>query len=523
MKRSLLILLPILMLLGCDEKSEYLYSDGGDAITFSVSSNSPMSRAIVESEADLASVGLYGYRLDVGKRWPSGYSASTHVIMANERLDYVGDDQLWAYHSGASFYWDYKDPSDLFSFFGVAPYDAKYSDDVTVDSTTGLTLAYEVEDPTNDLMLADVTNMSRSMGGVVTLNFEHAMAALTLDTDYSKISKVTLSGELITAGDVTVASSCVWSTDDSTQEAVTYTWWDATVNYDTDSSVAETTHLMVIPQAITDGQLKMTISYNDGKTDPKEVSLPAMSYTSGTVYTFSYTNSYFEFEEDEEAGTVKLYIDLDDFDSYLYDAGSNVNEQMLFLEEYFGNLNYTSDDVTVVIKGDYQYYKLINYIAQSGVFKHFDLSEVEIDSNTWFDYETFKGNEYVESVIMPAIFNDTNFYDNLFNECTSLKSVTFPSTVEITEIPMKVFLICPSLIYVNIPTTVTSIGWSAFENCSSLAGYNEDTGEGIYFEEGRTEVVTLNPYAFYGTQVTSEDMPDGYWGCLSGWENFVFD
>ena len=60
----------------------------------------------------------------------------------------------------------------------------------------------------------------------------------------------------------------------------------------------------------------------------------------------------------------------------------------------------------------------------------------------------------------------TNICDEALKGCSSLTSVTIPSTV--TSIGVSAFWGCSSLARVSIPSTVTSIGASAFRECNSL-------------------------------------------------------
>ena len=57
-------------------------------------------------------------------------------------------------------------------------------------------------------------------------------------------------------------------------------------------------------------------------------------------------------------------------------------------------------------------------------------------------------------------------YDNAFNNCNSLQSITIPDSV--TSIGKYTFYYCTSLRSITIPDSVTRIGHDAFENCTSL-------------------------------------------------------
>lgn len=60
----------------------------------------------------------------------------------------------------------------------------------------------------------------------------------------------------------------------------------------------------------------------------------------------------------------------------------------------------------------------------------------------------------------------TSIPDNAFGGCTSLKSITIPSSV--TSIGRAAFQGCSALTSITIPSSVTSIGPDAFANCTSL-------------------------------------------------------
>ena len=75
-------------------------------------------------------------------------------------------------------------------------------------------------------------------------------------------------------------------------------------------------------------------------------------------------------------------------------------------------------------------------------------------------YKTFIGVTY----------RITKIDDNVFKDCTNLKTVTIPDTV--TEIGNSSFEGCRSLEKINIPDSVIKIGDRAFTNCKSLNNIN---------------------------------------------------
>ena len=75
----------------------------------------------------------------------------------------------------------------------------------------------------------------------------------------------------------------------------------------------------------------------------------------------------------------------------------------------------------------------------------------------------------VTSVTIPTTIDScpvTRIYEHAFNSCTSLTSITIPSSV--THIGNYAFYSCLNLSSVTIPDSVTSIGNYAFYGCSSL-------------------------------------------------------
>ena len=110
----------------------------------------------------------------------------------------------------------------------------------------------------------------------------------------------------------------------------------------------------------------------------------------------------------------------------------------------------------------------------------------------------------VTSVIIPTTvtFNDGKTYyvgsisDEAFKNCSSLTSVTIPSSV--TSIGRSAFEFCSSLTSVTIGNSVTSIGWNAFLACSNLISVTLPNS-----------VTSIKDYTFFGcTSLTSITIPN---------------
>ena len=106
-------------------------------------------------------------------------------------------------------------------------------------------------------------------------------------------------------------------------------------------------------------------------------------------------------------------------------------------------------------------------------------------------YKTLSSGEtqpsgYQASAMTSSIIGDcvTSIGSSAFTNCSSLTSITIPSGV--TSIGNSAFYYCTSLPSINIPTGVTSIGSYAFEYCRSLTGITIPTG-----------VTSISRYTFY--------------------------
>ena len=91
----------------------------------------------------------------------------------------------------------------------------------------------------------------------------------------------------------------------------------------------------------------------------------------------------------------------------------------------------------------------------------------------------------------------TSIGSSAFQSCTSLTEVTIPNSV--TSIGYFVFYGCTSLVEVTIPNSVTSIGYSVFNGCTSLTEVtipNSVTSIGDFAFSGDgniTAIYSLNP------------------------------
>ena len=122
--------------------------------------------------------------------------------------------------------------------------------------------------------------------------------------------------------------------------------------------------------------------------------------------------------------------------------------------------------------------------------------EVTYRGSNFYDYT----NEYSGSVTIPSTvtYNGTTYSVTsigyaAFADCSSLTSITIPNSV--TSIGDYAFYGCSGLTSITIPNSVTSIGYSAFSSCSALTSITipnsvTSIGSGVfYYCSGLTSVV----------------------------------
>ncbi|MBO7456511.1 MAG: leucine-rich repeat protein, partial [Paludibacteraceae bacterium] len=164
----------------------------------------------------------------------------------------------------------------------------------------------------------------------------------------------------------------------------------------------------------------------------------------------------------------------------------------------------SSDDVPWL--GDRADIKKIEFYLLSGNITHI---------GNYAFYEC--NNAALTSITIPN--SVTTIGGSAFRDCSSLTSITIPSTV--TTIGGSAFKNCTSLTSITIPSGVTVIGSYAFDECSNLASANIPDGvtlidAGIFNGCSSLDAITIpsgvteiKQYAFHNTALTTIDIPIG--------------
>ena len=126
------------------------------------------------------------------------------------------------------------------------------------------------------------------------------------------------------------------------------------------------------------------------------------------------------------------------------------------------------------------------------------------DSVTWIGGSTFYGCTGLTSVTIPD--SVTNIDDRAFSGCTGLTSITIPDSV--TNIGISAFNGCTGLTSVTIPASVASIDSSAFAGCTGLTSITVSSGNKKFDSRNNCNgiIETASNTLIYGCKNT--DIPD---------------
>ena len=154
-------------------------------------------------------------------------------------------------------------------------------------------------------------------------------------------------------------------------------------------------------------------------------------------------------------------------------TGSSLTTRQAVSHTYAASGDYTM--VIHVVSGSFQFYGSDSYTL---LRKNTTTNENRVYANcvkavrfgsgvTSINDSAFYDCSSLTSITIPSSVTSIGPFSGAFYNCISLRSITIPSRV--TSIGASAFYNCRSLTSITIPSIVTSIGASAFYNCSSLA------------------------------------------------------
>ena len=163
--------------------------------------------------------------------------------------------------------------------------------------------------------------------------------------------------------------------------------------------------------------------------------------------------------------------------------------------EAFGYID--RDEKVDDFKIDYvKYTEGHRYAARNGFTEEVYFATSELDDGS-LRITGYIDNLSSVSLIIPSEINGkqvTGIGGQAFEGCTGLANITIPDSV--TEIGLEAFSGCTSLTNITIPDSVTEIGSSAFSGCSSLTAIDVEVGNnnytsvnGVLFNKGKTELI----------------------------------
>ncbi len=444
MKKLSYIILSLLLLYSCSDNMDMLDGDStqGDTLSIAVKAESPTTRAdLTLSYDDLNGVALYGY-----------CTTQATTIMDNAYFTKSASNE-WSYSGvGNEPTWSYDGSADLFSFFGYAPYTADTS--AITASPDNLSVEYDMLTDDFDLLLACRTNMLRPTGGMVSLNFKHALAAVKIDvSSFDKVSSVKISGLLTLSG----------STSFSASGDIT---WDVTEPETCNINVPIGEYLMVIPQSLPtdDEALKVTISFTDGSEDEvRTISTTSIAkWDQSVIYNYVITNSIDGVEDN--------YINVDKLIGKNEDGTDNYDDIIKYITSVLGD----SD-------GEYTYFIIEGDVSEELLNEIFS---IKVD-----DTYVVTGLDLTDANIKSVASGDgtdLDDYSDVFPEWDNITTLVLPKYIEtIDGETYKMFEGWSNIEILDMSATaITTISKDSMKDIKS----NSPNLDVIIFPKGLTEI-----------------------------------
>lgn len=524
----------LLLLTSCEQGGELAPDvvDESSEIKFSASisdTSSQTKAAQVSSAEQMASVGLYCAHTG-SAYWDSGTSFSK---MENKLFTYNSTTSEWE-QDGDKVTWDYATLADRYSFCSYSPHSTLAGDNY-IDPYIQDGELYVVYSPQSsaskqvDLLLAAPrTDIYPQVGGVVALEYDHALACL----DFKAIGHSDYKVLFIAVKNV-VSAGCARHTGseiewDASYSAMTASYSAGLIPTDeqsldlsvAQSIIADDGYLMMIPQSLADVEVTIVTQLEGGTTEWSTFSLstaavsewkPSTRYT----YTFEIEDEQVIFNESNVVVTPWVDDAAHDLDApvssgvtiapeYWIDFTSSETDDATLAEKIISNLEAGITDMVIV--GDYNDFKGAdvfgggsNFDVDESVFLSTSITDVDgnVVGVTSLDFSAVEN--FPTTLPSYALAYDQDRTDQ------SLAEVILPATT--TAIDKYAFYNNSVLVSIDL-VGVESLGSSAFRDCTSLTEVDlstvESLGSATFYgctsltEVDLSNVTSIGSYAFYG-------------------------
>jgi uncharacterized repeat protein (TIGR02543 family) len=161
------------------------------------------------------------------------------------------------------------------------------------------------------------------------------------------------------------------------------------------------------------------------------------------------------------------------------------------------DIAFIRDGIPYLVELDLSGATIVGYEGPDGTYpggnNSYPANEMPVFS--FYSPYTGQGKTSLTSVILPDGL--TSIGESAFNNCSSLTEITIPAGL--TSLGGNAFMYCGSLTEINLPDRLTSIGDGAFYNCGSLTEINLPAG-----------LTSIGVYAFYNcSSLTEINLPSG--------------
>lgn len=285
------------------------------------------------------------------------------------------------------------------------------------------------------------------------------------------------------------------------------------------SSESVTLYLDIINHSI--DQYTITASWTSEEVDGVTFELASDTISSGTIDEIT--------EESQATGTIQLKLNLEGVDEFdmqnitLSISSNNYREYEFDFEPSQTSAvltSYTGEGGDVVIPESFSV--VDNGDGTQSYVKGDQYSVTAIASASYSTSGAFYNRDDITSITLPASI--TTIGDYAFTECSNLAHIDLSNCTSLTSIGASAFQYCSSLESITLPASLETIGVNAFQNCTTLSQVDFSNCSSLTSINGRafaycsslaeldlsgcTSLETIREYAFQNnTSLTTVAFP----------------